>query len=133
MRSKPIISALVGTSFLGLSVTGIYLFFTKSDGEIIFIHVLLGGIFLLVALFHVRNNFLSLKGYLSKRIVKICLGLLIATIIFLSSGFSPFNTLTNAYARFKAQQPSEMADDLTNYNLALNPTMTLEVRAGKHF
>ncbi len=132
MRS--IISVFVATLFLGLCVSGIWLFITKADSYVVFLHVFFGALFLCSALFHFSKNLKSLIHYLKnfKGKVAVLLSVSILTLALLQIQPIPF--LNIAYARMKAQQPSETdASSYEIFQMKDDTNLTIEIRAGKHF
>ncbi len=63
MKKKNLISLSVSLSFLALAVTGLMLYFGIKPEPVTAIHVLLGLLFAGFAIFHIRNNWASLKVY----------------------------------------------------------------------
>jgi len=67
MKKKNIISLFVAMAFLFLAGSGLLLYFGLKPEAVTAIHVLLGLLFVGFAIFHIRNNWGSLKVYTKER------------------------------------------------------------------
>ena len=67
MKKKNIISLSIALGFLFLSTTGLLLYFGLKPEFVTSIHVLLGLLFISFAIFHIKNNWPSLKVYTKER------------------------------------------------------------------
>jgi hypothetical protein len=67
MKKKNIISLSIALAFLFLSMTGLLLYFGLKPGFVTAIHVLLGLVFIGFVVFHIKNNWPSLKVYTKDR------------------------------------------------------------------
>jgi hypothetical protein len=67
MKKKNIISLSIAMAFLFLSITGLLLYFGLKPEFVTAIHVLLGLVFIGFAIFHIKNNWPSLKVYTKDR------------------------------------------------------------------
>lgn len=67
MKKKNIISLTIALAFLFLAVTGLLLYFGLKPEPVTAIHVLLGLTFIGFAVFHIKNNWPSLKVYTKER------------------------------------------------------------------
>ena len=67
MKKKNIISLCIALAFLCLATTGILLYFGLKPEAVTAIHVLLGLLFIGFAIFHIINNWGSLKVYTKER------------------------------------------------------------------
>jgi hypothetical protein len=65
LKTKNLISLSVGLAFLTLSFTGLMLYFLPHTPTTSLTHTIFGFTFLLAAIFHIRNNWISLKTYWS--------------------------------------------------------------------
>lgn len=63
LKTKNLISLSVGLAFLTLSFTGLMLYFLPHTPTTSLTHTIFGFTFLLAAIFHIRNNWISLKTY----------------------------------------------------------------------
>ena len=98
-----------------------------------FLHVLLGALFSIGALLHLRNNLLSLMKYLSRLKNRIGLGTASVFIILVWLLIPPFDSMLNAYLKFKSKQPHSNSSGNTIYELDVNPDLSLVVKSGNHF
>lgn len=134
MKKRSIASLFIALVFISLAFTGIWLFFSSSDGNIILLHTLFGALFIVSALFHFSNNWQAFKRYITSKIGKLTLIISFGLLAFLISGYSPVTKLSNVYASFKAKQPRLLENETTQfYKMTSSPNLLLEVRAGKHF
>jgi len=67
MRKKNIISLFIALAFLFLAGSGLLLYFGLKPEAVTAIHVLLGLLFVGFAIFHINNNWGSLKTYTKER------------------------------------------------------------------
>lgn len=67
MKKKNIISLTIALAFLFLAITGLLLYFGLKPEPVTAIHVLLGLTFIGFAVFHIKNNWPSLKVYTKER------------------------------------------------------------------
>jgi hypothetical protein len=67
MKKKNIISLSIALAFLFLATTGLLLYFGLKPEFVTSIHVLLGLVFTSFAIFHIKNNWSSLKVYSKER------------------------------------------------------------------
>jgi|GEM_PF-1364083 len=134
MKKRPITSLFIALVFVSLAFTGIWLFFSSSEGSIIMLHTVFGALFILSALFHFSNNWQAFRRYTSSKLGKLILVAAVGFMAFLISGNSTVKELSNAYAGFKAKKPRSLNNEMTHfYQTTAEPNLMLEVRAGKHF
>jgi hypothetical protein len=67
MKSKNLVSLSVALVFLVLSVTGLLIYFAQGSHAVEHIHAWFGILFVGAAVFHIVNNWSSLKGYTKDR------------------------------------------------------------------
>ena len=63
MKSKNLVSLSVSTAFAILSITGLLIYFGQSNHTIDHTHAWFGVLFVGAAVFHIVNNWSSIKGY----------------------------------------------------------------------
>ncbi len=64
MKSKNLISLTLALAFLAMGVTGLFLYFGQKQWHAVeTLHILFGVLFLGFAIFHILNNWSSIKGY----------------------------------------------------------------------
>ncbi|MBK8776409.1 MAG: DUF4405 domain-containing protein [Saprospiraceae bacterium] len=63
MKSKQVISLSIAFAFLALSLTGILLYIKQKTHEIEITHTVFGLCFIGFAIFHILNNWSSIRGY----------------------------------------------------------------------
>jgi hypothetical protein len=107
--NKKIISLSVAFAFLILSITGILLYIKQKSHAIEISHVVFGLIFIAMALFHIYNNWFSLKSYskprngkkLSKEIIYVILSFAVILTLSLSSVLEPVAEFGRIFASEK--------------------------------
>ncbi len=67
MKKKNLVSLSVALVFLGLSVTGLLIYFGQGSHVVEHTHAWFGVMFVAAAVFHILNNWPSLKGYAQER------------------------------------------------------------------
>jgi hypothetical protein len=67
MKQKNIISLTIGFAFLSIAITGILLYIKQKSHAAEITHTIFGLIFIGFAIFHIVNNWSSLKGYSRER------------------------------------------------------------------
>ncbi|MFN8356673.1 MAG: DUF4405 domain-containing protein [Spirosomataceae bacterium] len=67
MKNKNLISLTIGLSFLTIAVTGLLLYFKQKSHAVEITHTVIGLVFIGFAIFHIKNNWSSIKGYTSER------------------------------------------------------------------
>lgn len=100
MKNKNIISLSIALAFTCLATTGILLYFGLKPEAVTAIHVLLGLLFVGFAVFHIKNNWGSLKAYTKERKAgkikkEFLLASLIVLLFLVGAGFSlpPFTQI----------------------------------------
>lgn len=108
MISRKIISLSIGLSFLVLLVTGLLSYFQVYSRPLATLHTVFGGIFSIGVLFHLTNNFVSLKRYGK---VKLLLPIIVVlTSLFLGAyhQLPPFHSIMDFGAKLKANSVKEV-------------------------
>ncbi len=67
MKPKNLVSLSVSAAFLVLSVTGLLIYFGQNSHAVDHIHAWFGILFVSAAVFHIVNNWSSIKGYSKDR------------------------------------------------------------------
>ncbi|RYF77734.1 MAG: DUF4405 domain-containing protein, partial [Cytophagaceae bacterium] len=67
MKKKNLVSLMVAAVFTVLSVTGLLIYFGQSNHTIDHTHAWFGMLFFAAAVFHIVNNWSSIKGYSTDR------------------------------------------------------------------
>jgi len=130
------IRAIVGISlasiFIGLTTTGIWLFFDQTQSTLIVLHVSFAMLFLLAAIWHLRNNLFSLLKYLEK--TRTILIVILFSVFTASSIWgNKLDHLARWYAQFQQKSNIVESERLTIYHLSKEQNISVELRAGKHF
>jgi len=126
---RALLGSLLAFIFIGLSSTGVWLFLDASNAEVIVLHVLFAFLFLLAAIWHIRNNLQILRKYLLKH----WLFLLIFLTLALTIGGMQGGEVVEVYAKFQQLSKSSLTDQSTVYQLSDDSNISIELRAGKHF
>lgn len=100
MKKKNIISLTIALAFLFLAITGLLLYFGLKPEPVTAIHVLLGLTFIGFAVFHIKNNWPSLKVYTKERKegkikIEFLIAAVVVSIFLMGAGFSlpPFTQI----------------------------------------
>ena len=103
MKSKNLVSLFVALIFLVLAVTGLLIYFGQGSHIVDHTHAWFGILFVTAAIFHIVNNWSSLKGYTKNRRTggiqkEFVLPAIVAAIFAAGIGFDVpvFNKLANA-------------------------------------
>ena len=67
MKSKNLVSLSVSAAFAVLSITGLLIYFGQSSHVVDHVHAWFGILFVSAAIFHIINNWSSIKGYSKDR------------------------------------------------------------------
>lgn len=136
MTFRKIISLSIAVSFIVLSVTGIISFFKDYSRSVATLHTVFGFIFSCGILFHLKNNFRSVKVYTKSKhtLIITIIGALISLGAMYQS--SPFKTLMDYGASQKSTSKKEFRD--TNYELIKMNTsnqiqLTIDLLRGEHY
>ncbi|GAB4038601.1 DUF4405 domain-containing protein [Spirosoma gilvum] len=117
MKSKNLVSLSVAAVFIVLSVTGLLIYLGQGNHIIDHTHAWFGILFFGVAVFHIANNWASLKGYSwSRKTSRIQLELVLPTLIVLvfvvgiAADWPVFKDLANAGKNaFRPKKPAKEA------------------------
>lgn len=104
MKKKNIISLTIAFAFLSIAITGLLLYFAIKPGPVTAIHVAFGLLFIGFAIFHIKNNWASIKVYSTQQkggsgIKKELLIAVVVSLILLAGvgfGIPPFNEIQHA-------------------------------------
>jgi len=116
MKNRNLVSLSVTFGFLSIGITGILMYF-GARGGITTIHVIFGLLFVAVAIFHIVNNWNSLKLYTrDKKIGGIRKEFLLVSVILLlvligsAVNLGPFSAVAHAGEEFGREGGSERAE-----------------------
>ena len=103
MKNKSIISLTIAFAIVAVGCTGLLLYFGLKPQAVTAIHVLFGLLFIGFIIFHIRNNWSSLKVYTRERGTRtiqkeffLALGIFMLLAIGAASGLPPFGPLVHA-------------------------------------
>jgi hypothetical protein len=93
MKRKNFVSLMMSFAFLSISVTGLLIYFDFKPGPVKGIHVLFGLMLIGFAIFHIMNNWGSLKLYMKDKgsgtvRKELVIGSALAGLVLLGAGFS---------------------------------------------
>jgi hypothetical protein len=93
MKQKNFVSLMMSFAFLAISTTGILFYFDFKPGPVKGIHVLFGLMLIGFAIFHIMNNWGSLKLYMKDKASgsvkkELVIGSALAGVVLLGAGFS---------------------------------------------
>jgi hypothetical protein len=131
MKKKNLVSLSVALVFLGLSVTGLLIYFGQGSHVVEHTHAWFGVLFVAAAIFHILNNWSSLKGYARERRTgayqkEFFLPLSVTALFALGIGFGlpVFDDLANAGKRLFAGPRPPRAERLSFEAVQTNPQST---------
>ncbi len=136
MTFRKIISLSIGISFVVLLITGILSYFQVYARSTATLHTVFGILFSLGILFHLKNNFRSLKMYSKgKWILFIAL---IGGLFFLGAAYqiSPFNQLMDFGDKQKATSKKELnrsTYEIVEMNMSNKLQLTIDVLRSEHY
>ncbi|WP_375445869.1 DUF4405 domain-containing protein [uncultured Fibrella sp.] len=115
MKKKNLVSLMVAAVFTVLSVTGLLIYFGQSNHTIDHTHAWFGMLFFTAAVFHIVNNWSSIKGYSTDRKtggIKRELVVALAVVVLFAGGISAdlpvFKDLANAGKKlFRPDRPEK--------------------------
>ncbi|MDF7799454.1 hypothetical protein P4C99_08255 [Pontiellaceae bacterium B1224] len=97
MKSRALVSLFIAFMFVGMAVTGVLSYIWKYNARLSAFHVIFSLSFLVLALFHIFNNYKPLKTYMTKKktrfIAPILLGVVAVFIVGISYSFFPFKQI----------------------------------------
>ncbi len=132
MKNRNLISLSVTFGFLSIGITGILMYF-GARGGITTVHVIFGLIFVAVAIFHVINNWNSLKLYtrdkkiggIRKEFVLVSIVLLLV-LIGSAVNLGPFTAVAHAGEEFGREGPGDRAERHFQGNNSFDDIVTNE-------
>lgn len=149
VNKRSFFSLSVFASFLVIAVTSVYMFSQPYDSAMALLHTIVGFTLLLVAVFHLKNNFNALKSYLNVRVwfaksnrnlslpLVLCL---ITGISYLSyNHLSPMQFVYEWGNTMRATTANPNSNELTytlldkTSELTDSPVITVDVRKGPYF
>ncbi|WP_435623473.1 DUF4405 domain-containing protein [Flagellimonas sp.] len=140
MVRRKLISTSIALCFVVLSVTGVLSFFFNYDFRVAAVHTIFGFLFLLGALFHIRNNWSGLKNYLVSKGPKgsfVLVGILFLLVLGMSFfNFGPISELMEFGTKMRANQSREIEKDefiLVDFGRDLPNRLEIELIAGQHY
>lgn len=136
MTFRKIISLSIGICFVALLITGILSYFQVYSRSTATIHTVFGILFSLGILFHLKNNFRSLKMYIKGKLVLLLL--LIGALFFLGASYQtrPFNELMDFGAKQKANTEKELnrsTYELIEMNMSNDIQLSIDVLRSEHY
>ncbi len=132
MKNRNLISLSVTFGFLSIGITGILMYF-GAHGGITTIHVIFGLIFVAVAIFHIVNNWNSLKLYtrdkkpggIRKEFLLVS-SVLLLVLIGSAVNLGPFAALAHAGEEFGSEENGERAERHFQGNNSFDDIVTNE-------
>ena len=136
MTFRKIISLSIAISFIVLLITGILSYFQVYSRSTATIHTVFGIIFSLGILFHLKNNFRSLKLYSKGKLILLIA--LISSLLFLGTFYqtTPFDVLMDFGAQQKATQEKELNQatyEIVELNTSNDIQLTIDVLRSEHY
>ncbi len=136
MTFRKIISLSIGVSFVVLLITGILSYFQVYSRGTATLHTVFGILFSLGILFHLKNNFRSIKIYAKGRVF--LLVILIGTLFFFGASYqtSPFDELMNFGAKQKATSKKELNQstyEIVEMDVSNDIKLTIDALRSEHY
>ena len=129
---RSILSLALLTAFLGLSATGIGLFFFAGNSKLILAHIGLALGFISIASMHITRHLKSLGSYLKRQAKHYWIALGMFILLGLLADHFWSEKLRSLYAGFQ-QGTTVQSDEVSVYQFDDNPNLSVELRAGRHF
>ncbi|WP_106790782.1 hypothetical protein [Aquimarina sp. Aq78] len=136
MNYRKIISLSIAISFIVLLSTGVLSYFKEYSRVVATLHTIFGLLFSLGIVFHLKNNFRSIKIYTKGK--PIVLILFISFLFFIGASYqvTPFTELMDFGATQKAISKKEL--NLTSYqivemNMANDIQLTIDLLRSEHY
>ena len=130
------VSNLIAMLFVTIAVTGVMGFFLPFNLLTVSVHSLVGFVFIAAVVFHVRNNFRSLRTYVTKRSAVVLLLLVIALIAVIVLQPAPIKSIIGLSSNL-GPDPGRFEIDgrrmLYRYDPAPHYRIQLEVVGGSTF
>ncbi len=136
MTFRKIISLSIGVSFVILLITGILSYFQVYSRSTATLHTVFGILFSSGILFHLKNNFRSIKIYAKGKLLLIIT--LIGSLFFLGSFYqaTPFNELMDFGAKQKATTVKELNQstyEIVEMNTSNAIQLTIDLLRSEHY
>ena len=148
IKGKNVVSISMGGGFFVMAITGLLMYFFKHESFTASLHTFFGLLFLLFALFHLKNNWKALKSYsLPKKAeqprklkAELWMGIGIVLLLFTGVSFNlaPFGFLYDWGNSFRAGQKSSEQERISYLKVNMNPeglgdTLQIDLRKGPYF
>lgn len=149
IKIKNIVSISIAGAFLIIAVTGTLMYFLKHQSLVSSLHTIFGFLFVGYAIFHLKNNWVSLKSYsvnktnaAPKKKLKIELlfgiGLLFVFFAATAFNFAPVQYVMDWGNSLRTGQKLSEQDKISYIKVNLNPegkgdTMKIDIRKGPYF
>ncbi len=133
---RKLVSLSIALSFIVLLITGVLSYFQAYSRTTATLHTVFGLIFALGALFHLRNNFKSIKVYSKSRLLSIIL--LVGVTFFISAYLqkAPFKNMMDFGAQLKAKEGKELnfsEYEIIEINTDNDIELTIDLLRAEHF
>ena len=157
IKSKNLISISIAGAFLVVAITGVLMYFFKHGDLTASLHTLFGMAFVLYAIFHLKNNWKSLKAYSVnaqrapadpkqqgvsasglKSELMMSLGILLLVFFGVYYQLAPFSAVYNWGNTFRTGQQRNEGDQLSYIRMNINTfgegdSMLIDLRKGPYF
>ena len=136
MTFRKIISLSIGISFIVVLITGMLSFFRDYSRIVATLHTAFGVLFSVGIIFHIRNNFGSIKRYIKGKLIALIV--LIGMLLFLGAFYqtTPFIQLMNFGAKQKANVQKELNQttyEIIEMNMTNNIQLTIDLLRDTHY
>ncbi len=139
MKSRAFVSLFITFIFIGMAVTGVMSYMQKYNELLSAFHVVFSLCFVLLALFHFKNNLKPLKAYTTRKDTRLLLPLLLAVVAVIALGviFSlpPFRQIVELGKTLRKQNEIEKKTEyvITTKSEVAGRSITIDFKAGPQY
>ncbi len=139
MKSRAFVSLFTAFIFIGMAVTGLLSYMQKYNERLSAFHVVFSLSFVILALFHIRNNFKPLKAYFTRKETRFLPPVLLGIVVLFTAGvfFSlfPFKQIVGFGQTLRKQHELQKKTEylITTKSEAAGRAITLDFKAGPEY
>ncbi|MDZ8118684.1 hypothetical protein [Pontiella agarivorans] len=139
MKSRALVSLFIALMFIGMAVTGVLSYLWKYNQRLSAFHVIFSFSFLVLALFHIFNNFKPLKNYATKKktrfLLPVLLGVVAVYMVGIAYSLFPFKQIVGFGKTLRQQDEIRKKTEyvITTKSEAAGRAITIDFRAGPEY
>lgn len=138
MNPRALVSLSITAAFLGMALTGGLSYVSKYDARLSDFHVVFSLVFVLLALFHISNNFKPLRNYLVQGRPGLLLGILggvLGLVLGVAYSLPPFRQIVEFGRELRSRDEVRKKVEwvLTTRSEALGEPLVIDFRAGPEY